>query len=196
LDINALLPLWSVSVPPETASKLIALLTDPDHFWRASGLSMCSAQDPNFDPSNADGSGGVWPFWVTLLGEGLIEYGKPEIAADLLRRLLAVQTTVLKEQHAFTEFYHSDQSKGLGEQHHLSGLMPLHLLLRVMGVRIISARKVWTGGPFAWGQPITIRQHGVTVERRSEGTTITFPSGHTVEIGNETWQEILDPKTA
>lgn len=196
LDINALLPLWSAGIPAERASALTGLLTDPAHFWRDCGVTMCSAQDANFDPSNADGSGGVWPFWLTLIGEGLIEYGRLETAAELLRRLLTAQTAVLKEHKTFTEFYHSDQVKGLGERGYAGGFVPLHLLLRVLGVRIISARKVWMGGPFVWKSPVTVRQHGVTVRRAPDGARVDFPSGHTVEVSGDAWQEIVDPKLA
>lgn len=193
LDINALLPLWSVGIPPERAAALVKLLTDPQHFWRENGVTMCSAQDPAFDPANADGSGGVWPFWLTLIGEGLIETGNDALAADVLARLLKVQVAVLKAQKEFSEFYHSDSPLGPGERGHVAGVVPLHLLMRVAGVRIISARKVWVGGTFAWSSPITITQHGVQVRRSAEGTRIQFPSGQVVELGKDaSWQEVLD----
>ncbi len=196
LDINALLPLWSAGIPLERARALIALLADPAHFWRATGVTMCSASDADFDPTNADGSGGVWPFWLTLLGEGLIEYNQAERAAELVKRLLNAQVAVLKAHKSLFEFYDSDGGRGLGEPDHTAGLAPLHLLLRVIGVRIVSSRKVWAGGPFAWGTPVTIRQHGVMVRRSAEGTRVEFPSGHVVDVPNDTWQEIADPKLA
>ncbi len=196
LDINTLLPLWSVVLPSEHAEALKNLLINPDHFWRPNGVSMCSAQDAHFDPANANGSGGVWPFWLTLIGEGLIETGHPDIAAELLRRLLPVQISVLRQQHDFAEFYHSEQPVGLGEKGQLAGVAPLHLFLRVIGVRIIHAGKVWTGGAHPWDTPITIRQHGVTVNRSTERTTIQFASGHQVTLpSGAAWQAVTDPNT-
>ena len=65
-DVNALLPLWSIAVPPEHAQKIITDLTNPDLFWRPTGVTMGSAQDADFDPANRDGTGGVWPFLVDL----------------------------------------------------------------------------------------------------------------------------------
>jgi hypothetical protein len=155
---------------------------------------MNSAQDPNFDPSNAEGSGGIWPFWTTLMGEALIEAGHMDKATDLLKRLLKVQIETLKHQRHFTEFYHSDELTGLGEPGHLDGIIPLHFLLRVIGIRIISGGKVWIGGKFVWGQPITVTQHGVVVRRSREGTHITFPSGYQANLtADADWQEIVDP---
>lgn len=197
LDISALLPLWSAALPPERTESLIELLTAPDHFWRASGVTMSSAQDASFDPSNAEGSGGVWPFWVTLLGEGLLEAGRADLAADLLQRLLTTQTAVFRDKRAFYEFYHSDTARGLGEPGHLAGIVPLHLLLRVLGVRVISARRVWTGGPYHWGQPVTLTQHGVTIRRSVDGTTVRFASGSEIALpADAPWQEVGDPAPA
>ncbi len=153
---------------------------------------MNSAQDANFDPSNANGSGGVWPFWVTLVGEALIESGDMQAATDLLKKVLHTQTTVLQEQKQFFEFYHSDEAKGLGEHGHLAGIVPLYLLMRVLGVRVISSEKVWVGGPFLWGSPVTIRQRGVSINRSAEGSHIEFPSGRQVELTGDEWQEVID----
>ncbi len=193
LDIAAVLPLWSAALPEERVEALVRLLTTADHFWRPNGVTMCSAQDPAFDPANADGAGGVWPFWLTLMAEALIEIGRPDLATDLLRRLLAVQVRVFKETRAFAEFYHSDQPRGLGEPGHLAGVVPLHLLLRVLGVQVVSAHKVWTGGPYHWESPVTVTQHGVSVRRSAAKTVINFPSGSVVELAADApWQQVID----
>jgi hypothetical protein len=193
IDINALMPLWSVGIPKELIEPVVKLLTDPGHFWQQNGVTMCSAQDKDFDPANAKGVGSVWPFWQTLMGEGLIEAGNVTAAADLLKRVLAAQTAVLKQDKAFAEFYESSAPKGLGERGHVSGIVPLHLLMRVLGVRIVSSGKVWTGGPFVWDKPVTITQHGVTVQRTKTGTHVSFPSGYEVDVSGDVMQEIIDP---
>lgn len=193
LDITALLPLWAVDIPAEQATTLLSLLTNPEHFWRVSGVSMNSAQDANYDPSNANGSGGVWPFWLTLMGEALIEHGEMEKATELVQRMLATHVQVLKSQKQFSEFYHSDAPQGLGEAGHVMGIVPLHLLLRVLGVRVISSRKVWVGGQYCWDKTIRLQQHGVTFERSAEGTHIVFPSGYETHISGNNSQEVIDP---
>jgi hypothetical protein len=193
LDINALLPLWSAGIPDDRASAIISLVTNPEHFWRVNGVTMCSALDPNFDPSNANGSGSVWPFWFTLMAEGLIEYGELSAAYEAFKRLLDTQTSVLREQKAFSEFYHSDEAKGLGSRGSASGVVPLHLLLRLTGIRIINTSKVWVGGKFVWEQPIILKQHEVRVRRTAEETTIEFPSGYQVTVQGDEWQEVVDP---
>src|SRR5690606_31211387 len=193
LDINALLPLWSVSLLPERNAALINLLTE--QFLRPNGVTMCAASDSHFDPSNANGSGGVWPFWLTLIAEGLIEAGRIDLATDVLQRLIRVQVAALREHKHFYEFYHSDEPKGLGTPGYLTGSLSVYLLLRVLGVRIISSGKVWTGGPYHWPTAISIRQHGVTVQRSAQGTHITFPSGYETSLpANAEWQAVVDTK--
>jgi hypothetical protein len=194
LDINAILPLWTGMIPQEQADKLVELITSRRHFWRPNGVTMTSAQDSAFDPANADGSGGVWPFWLTLIGEGLLDYGYGAEAANLVKRLLKVQTTVLKQHKRFFEFYDSDEAKGHGERGHLAGIIPLHLLMRVIGVRVVSSEKVWTGGPFVWGRTVTMRQYGVAIRRAKSGTRVKFPSGYTKELAADVeWQAVIDP---
>ncbi len=190
-DLNSLLPLWTIGIPADHAEALIQHLTDPAKFWRANGILMFSAQDPYYDPARAEGSVGVWSYWLTLIGEGLIEHDRLDLATELVKRYLKAQTTVLRSSKAFYEFYNADEARGLGERANTMGLPPLHLLLRVIGVRILSKRHVWTGGAFYWGSPVTVTLHGVSVTRSAQGTRIRFPSGDTVNLpADAPWQEV------
>jgi hypothetical protein len=191
IDLSAILPLWSVDITRERAAELVSLLKA--EFWRSSGVTMCAASDPQFDPSNADGAGGVWAFWLTLIGEGLIEHGYIAEATDLVKRLLTAQIAVLKETHTFYEFYHADEPHGLGERGNVAGLVPLHLLLRVLGVRIVSPHKVWAGGAYLWGSPVTVNHRGIVVRRSAKGTQIRFARGNRIDLpADAPFQEITD----
>jgi hypothetical protein len=194
-DLTQYLPLWSGGISPERAQALMTRLTDPGVFWRTNGLPMCAASDPNYDPSNANGCGGIWPYWNTLIAEALIEHGAIAQATDLYKRLVHVQAETLRTHKGFREFYHAEAPEGLGERR-LSGIPSLHLLLRVLGVRIISPTTVWTGGPFHWGSPVKITQHGVTVERSAAHTTITFPGADSITIENGKMRQITAPPTS
>jgi len=194
-DISALLPLASLGgITHERAAQLVKQVTDKKKFWRAHGISMTPATDPAYDSSNQHGGGGVWPFYLTLLGEGLCDYGYVKEARDMLMNLIDLQIKLYRRDGKFYEFYDADEEKGWGESAHLSGVVPLHLLRRVLSVRILSPSVVWTGDPFALDAPTTIRQHGVTVYRSAEVTRVTFPSGHTVELAPDAeWQMLTDP---
>lgn len=191
-DLTQYLPLWAGGLSTEHASALIARLTDTQIFWRATGVPMVPATDPNYDPSNADGGGGIWPYWQTLIMDGLIEHGAIAQATELYKRLLNAQAATLRQHKSFREFYHAERPEGLGDRR-LSGIPSLHLLLRVLGVRIISPTSVWTGSPFTWGSPVKITQHGVTVDRSTERTIITFPGIEPITLENGKMQHVQAP---
>jgi hypothetical protein len=185
-DVDTLLPLWSVGLPADRAATLVRTLTDPQRFWRPFGV-----------PTTYHGAEArVFPYLITLLGEGLFESGYAAEAAELVKRLLNAQRATLNTSHTFAAYYDADQARGFLLNGDLAGLPPLHLLLRVLGVRIVSRTKVWAGGAFAWGTPVKLTQHGVTVQRSAEITTILFPSGHTITLPpHAPWQEIVDTTT-
>ncbi len=195
LDISGLLPLWTGDLPDEQRSSLVRMATSKNHFRRPNGLTMISADDPHFDPSNANGAGGVWPYWLTLVAEGLIAAGEPREAAAILRTLLSLQADLLARDGQFYAFYHSDEAQGLGQGDLLDGVVPLRLLTQLIGVRIVSSGKVWTGGPFGWGRTVTLQQYGVHVRRTTRSITIDFPSGHQVKLDKDApWQAVEDPQ--
>jgi len=190
-DLNAILPLWSVGLSPERCAKLIVTLRE--QFMRNNGVVMMSTLDPRFNVKDAEGSAGIRPYWLTLIGEGLIEAGEIELATDLLKRLMRTQVAVLTSDKSFYEFYHPDEPRGLGERGSVTGIIPLHLLLRVLGVRILSKKKVWTGGAYHWGNELSVTQYGVTVRRSLQGIQIQFPSGKVVNLSADAaWQEVID----
>jgi len=190
-DLNAILPLWSVGLSPERCAKLIVTLRE--QFMRNNGVVMMSTLDPRFNVKDAEGGAGIRPYWLTLIGEGLIEAGEIKLATDLLKRLMRTQVAVLTSDKSFYEFYHPDEPRGLGERGSVTGIIPLHLLLRVLGVRILSKKKVWTGGTYHWGNELSVTQYGVTVRRSLQGIQIQFPSGKVVNLSADAaWQEVID----
>ena len=194
LDITALMPLWIKHLPDERAKILVKLLKDKKHFWRPNGFTMASIQDEHQPLITQDKGGTIWFYWLTLIGEGLLEHGYRKEVATVLKNILKMQTQLVQETGQFSQFYHSDDSKGFGVANHLGGIVPLGLLLQVLGIRILSSEKVWVGGEYVWGRGVTIRQHGVTIRRSNQGTKVKFPSGYQVELDKDAeWQAITDP---
>ncbi|MBN1964957.1 MAG: hypothetical protein JW910_09935 [Anaerolineae bacterium] len=192
-DATLLLPLWAGLDDAARVKQVIAALTDPERFWRPYGIASISAREDVYDPTNRNGSGGVSMVENLMLGEGLIDAGRPDLAADLLERLLAAQLHTLRTEHAFREAYNSDTLEGLGEQDYLTGIVPLHLLWRLMGFFVISPRQVWIGGEYALPWPVRVQHLGVMVERTAKGARITFPSGTVKRTRSATWRMVEDP---
>lgn len=194
IDINTLLPLWIGALPEKYTIELVKLATDPAKFWQPNGITMVPVDSPHYDPSNARGAGGIWPFWLTLIGEGLIAANEAKKAGEMFKNLLQAQLEAVKDEGRFGQFYHAEKPQALGEKNHLAGIVPLHLLNKLLGIRIVGRNKVWVGGAFGWDRAVTIRQHGVIVRRTRKDIKVKFPSGYTVELeGDARWQAIIDP---
>jgi hypothetical protein len=195
LDINHLIPLWTGRLTKSHAKLLVKLATDEQHFMRPNGLTMVSALDKDFDASNAHGGGGIWMYWLSLIGEGMVKSGYRDEATQLIKKVLDNLTKNLTNDGHLSQFYHADETQGFGEDGHIGGIVPLNLLTDIIGIRIISGSKVWVGGDFTWGQDITVRQHGVTVTRSVDAILIRFPSDHEITLEAEPkWQAVIDPK--
>ena len=194
LDLTTLLPLWLQTLPSSRQKALVALLTDPNRFQRSSGLSIADAQGPRFDPSSAEGEGGVWPFWQMLMIESLLQVGENRVALEIMRQYLDVLVQIWKKDGRYGQFYHSDKAESLGEKLHLAGIAPFSLLQQMFGVAIVSATAVWTGGSFAWGKAVVVEQHGVMVRRTRNGARIRFASGNVVEVDNGSPWQLLEDK--
>ncbi len=190
IDMSALLPLWAVEIPPHHAQAVIELLHDQTQFVRPFGVTPLPSESRFADAEFPIGTRTVWH---TLLIEGLIEAGAFELAAALLRRSFAAPMRALQTHKAFFSAYHPDTGEPLGERGSVAGILPLHALMRVLGVRVISPTRVWTGGTFSWGSPVVVRHRGVTVKRSADGTQVAFPSGQIVELAADSpWQSLDD----
>ncbi len=197
LDINALMPLICRGLPPERAAALVELALDEAHFLRPNGLTMVSASDRNFDPSNARGGGGIWMYWLSQIGEGMVAAGFRREATALMKRVLDGLARVLAREGKLSQFYHADEAKGFGEDHHIGGIVPLNLLSAVLGVSIDAPDRVWVGGEFTWDDSISVEQHGVVVQRDPDEILVKFPSGHSETLpADAPWRLVCDPTPA
>ncbi len=177
---TGLLPLWAGAPGPRRAAKLIdRSLLLPEAFWRKHGVPCAPADDPAYA---ADRVATVWMRWNTMIGEGLVDYGYLQQAAELVERLMQACISNLKHEGCFRRAYYADGRGGIGERDHLAGVAPLGLLLYVLGVRLISPDKVALRGtnPFAW--PIKLRWRGLEIEWQDDLAWVTFPSGERAQV--------------
>lgn len=158
---------------------------------RPNGITMTHIDDVHFDSTNAEGAGGVWLYWQTLLGEALVDTGYGDAVTDMVKEQLKMLVQVLEQNHESAQFYDSDDPIALGEKGHLNGIAPVALLQKLVGVQIRSHKSVWLDGAFAWGRGITIRQHGVYVRRTTKRIKVEFASGHVVELDTPLSQAML-----
>jgi hypothetical protein len=180
LDLTLLAPLWA-GIPSETqAARLVdETITYPGLFWREFGLPTCP------QPTSEADQQACWSLnlpWNALVCEGLVKYGFRPQAVDLLSRLMSAIVQSLKKDRAFRRSYHAETGFGQGEFNALQGLAPLGLFLEILGVRLISSRRVGLIGfnPFPW--PVTVKYRGLTILRQKDKTAVIFPDGQTVSV--------------
>jgi hypothetical protein len=180
LDLTLLAPLWAGMPDEDRAKKLVEeTVTYPGLFWREYGLPICP------QPYSTTDQQSCWTInlpWNALIGEGLIRYGYQSEAAELISRLLAPVVNSLRKDNAFRRGYHAETGLGQGEYNALNGLAPLGLFLDVLGVRLISSKRIRVSGfnPFPW--PVTVKYRGMTVMKQKDRTVVIFPDGQTVTV--------------
>jgi hypothetical protein len=182
LNQTLFLPLWA-GIPDASKAHVIIQrnIKNPDRFWRPYGIRAC-ANPPSTPIANVCNS--VHMRWNLMIGEGILNYGYRDIAADLISRILAGIVVNLKNEKSFRQYYHADSGEGIGERGALSGLAPLGFFLETLGVRLISSRKVALAGynPFPW--PVTVKYRGLSILRQKEKTMVTFPDGQIVNVSD------------
>jgi hypothetical protein len=181
-DQTLLLPVWAGIPDSERANLLIQnTITDETRFWHRFGVP--AYVHPHVD-SDTDSCHNVHMTWNNLIGEGLIRYNYLDEAASLFTRLMEAVINNLKNSHAFSQYHHSQEGQGTSEMNTINGLPPLGLFLKILGVRVISSRRVALKGHNPFPMPIKIKYQGLTILRDKKQTKITFPGGQTAVIRN------------
>ena len=187
LDVSLFLPLWA-GIPGQDRAdqQIVKRLLSQEYFWRENGIAGCSAKDPAYGKGGQHPPAGISMYWNLMIGEGLLNYGYRQEAALLVLKLLRLTTHVLRKDNGFRETYDPDQLLGYGDRNHLSGVAPLSLFLRVLGIRIISPNKLYLRGSNPFPDPVKLRWKGLSVEFLDGHAIVTFPDGGRVEVrGND-----------
>ena len=180
LSQSLLLPLWAGIPDRKRANRLVKkTITVAKKYWRPHGMPACLSDLTSTDDPVCCNTNMVWN---TLIGEGLLHYGYRNEAVELITRNMQTIIETLKQDHAFRRYYHVEDGHGSGERNAFTGLAPLGLFMKTLGVRIISPLRVALAGhnPFPW--PVTIKYRGLTVLCQHDKTTVVFPDGQTVTI--------------
>jgi hypothetical protein len=177
-DITLLLPLWA-GIPDRDRAEQIIQHTIPDEFLQEYGIPTTRCSEPS---GSKDVQAGVQPLWNTFVAEGMLAYGYRGEAADLPTRVMNGVLSAVKESHAFREYYDGASGAGRGDFHHLRGLPPVGLFLKILGIDHIDDHGVNISGwnPFPW--PVTVKYNGITVSIGHEECTVTFPAGQNIKV--------------
>ncbi len=185
-DISLLLPLWAGIPTPQHASRLVNE-TLRSRYLHPYGLT-------NFPIQAAKHASGQNPPvslpWNGLIGEGLIRYGYIKEAVNLFKGWMKAITQSLKKEHAFRAAYHPMSGQGMGEKNVLSGAAPLVFFIRLLGVRLLSDRRIILThlNPFSF--PVTVQYRRITLTFLPDSTRIALPNGQMMVYDGNSPQNI------
>lgn len=194
-DSGMLLPLWSRSLDQRRADRLVREhLLDPERFWLPGGIPQCAQGASGEDSDNGAGCCVVSPVRTRQIGQGLLNHGFREEAADLFKNLMGAVTNTLEEDQCFRSLYDARDLTGVGGRDSVQGLVPLDLFLSTLGVELISPCLFTVEGsnPFPW--PVTIRWKGLTIRREGEVTDVTLPDGQQLRLEGEGKRRVELPR--
>ena len=179
-DHTLFMPLWAGVPDPQRAQTIIGrALLDASRFHRPFGVPAVPALS---QPEAESVSQAVHLPWNLLICEGLLKYGFRTDAARIMVHNMTAIIQSLKQNRAFFARYHAEKGTGIGERNSLSGLAPVGLFLKVLGVEILSSTRVRLEGenPFPWN--VTIQYRGMKVIRGQSKTEVVFANGKSVVV--------------
>jgi Mannosylglycerate hydrolase MGH1-like glycoside hydrolase domain len=183
LDQTLLLPLWA-GIPTNDQASILANLTilNKKKFLCQYGLRSIVGELSDDESKNEDLP--MYFPWISLILEGLVSYGMQKQAAEVFTRLMNAVQVPLNQEFNFYHAYQSESGKPTGAANTLTGLLPVGLFLKILGIQIISPAKVMIrcGSPFPW--PVTIKYRGLTVVQQEKKALIIFSDGQGITVEN------------
>jgi mannosylglycerate hydrolase MGH1-like protein len=127
----------------QQTERLIAVLTDPECFWRPHPVPSLSADDPNYDPAGGYWLGGVWAPTNYMITAGLRKVGYDHLAREIaVKHLDAMIATAadatydsIWECYAPESFRPATNSHGVLSRRDFvgwSGLGPIAMLIEMI----------------------------------------------------------------
>ncbi len=179
-DHTLFMPLWAGIPDEQHAQTMIGrALLDANRFHRPYGIPACPLLT---QPEAESVSQAVHLLWNLFICEGLLRYGFRSDAARIVAHAMTAIVQNLKQNRAFYARYHAEKGTGMGERNALTGLAPVGLFLRVLGVEIRSSTCVKLAGenPFPWA--VTICHKGLKIIRGLKETKVIFANGKSMVI--------------
>ncbi len=185
-DCSLLLPLWASIPNAHRAGKMVKKKISP-HYLQKFGISARPISPKEQDKLSTFSH----LIWNHLLGEGLLDYGYRELTVNLVTRLMDGIVQAMKTHHGIKEQFDACTGYASGEINSISGLAPIGLFLKTLGIRRITEQDLIIEGDNPFPFPVTIRYRGLVMTRHQHDTVITFHNGQTITVSTTTPQHIF-----
>lgn len=181
-DITCLLPFWADGGMEKHLQEMSSTLLDSHSGLLSNGIPETWEGKR---PLPEDLPLRVNVLWNTLIIEGLANHGETQKAAEFFINMMNGIVQGLKDYDGFYPLFDTKTAQPVGQYNAISGLVPMRLFLKIVGINLLSPTKVavWGSNPFPW--PIEINWRGLTLWKEGEHTRITFPNGAAAEYNSE-----------
>jgi len=185
-DCSLLLPLWASIPNAHRAGKMVKkkILS---HYLQKFGISARPISLKEQEKMSAFSH----LTWNHLLGEGLLDYGYRELTVNLITRLMDGVIHTMKTHHGIKEQFDACTGYATGEINSISGLAPIGLFLKTLGIRRITEHEIIIEGDNPFPFPVTIRYRGLVLTRHQHDTVITFQNSQTITVTDPSPQRIF-----
>ncbi len=185
-DCSLLLPLWASIPNAHRAGKMVQKKIT-SHYLQKFGIST--------RPTSSKDQENISTFthltWNHFIGEGLLYYGYRDLTVNLIKNLMDGVIQSMKTHHGIKEQFDAFTGHASGEINSISGLAPIGLFLKTLGIRRITEQEIIIEGDNPFPFPVTIRYRGLVLTRHQHDTVITFHNGQTITISDPAPQRIF-----
>ena len=188
-DQTLLFPLWA-GIPSKERAKILVNLSimNKKKFLGPCGLRpWIDLQETDQIPEEFHG---LHLPWTALILEGLLHYGEINKAAELFVRFLKPVSKALEKNLILYQSYHNETGRPIGIQNYISGLIPVGLFLKILGVKIINPFTIELSGNNPFPHSVTIRYQGLTIIKQEKRTIVVFPDRQTITVENNQHQRL------
>lgn len=173
-DISCLLPIWGGGINHEQIEVLLKKSLNPQDPGLRAGIP-----ETWLSRSNLPASLPIYVnvIWNTLILEGMLQQGYISETREIFSNLMETIVAGLKNHSGFFPFYEREKDLPTGGRNAIAGLVPLHLYLKISGIKIFSPNRVAVWGSSPFPEPIEVHWQGLSLYRQGSHIRITFPNG-------------------
>ncbi len=131
--------------------------------------------------------------WNTFIMEGILQNGGRRMAAGIMKRLLNTISASLRIHGSFYEKYRTGARSGSGQKGYVTGLAPVGLFLKVIGIERLRGNEIWVKDINPFPLPVVVQYKGMKIVREKDVTTVIFPDGQTVTVRGKDLHHISAP---
>ncbi len=180
-DITQFIPLWAGMLDEKQAGDLVRKTLLPN--WaNPFPYGVPLVLKPDKPARSREPKFPMHPMFMSMLIDGLINYGYYSEAAQLVNKLMEAIINVIQSTSGFAGTLDAKTGLAAGARNPFSSMPPTGLFLRSLGLEINSPDRITISGvnPYPWDVDIHFR--GTRILRGTREAEIVFRDGQTIRV--------------